>query len=126
MKTEITIDGITYRVGDVLEQNQYDEHRITAIGELGIVAITTKNIDSYSSPEIYMSAKTLKNWKIKKPKKKIVVERWINVYRWRFENYHIENYHTENYHTKESADKFARQDRIACEYVKFEYEIDDN
>jgi hypothetical protein len=115
MKTEITIDGITYKVGDVLERYGYKTRKITAFGK-------DKYLHTYPNdefePEFYDDFTLLKNWKIKKPKKKIVIERWINTYK---------NGTSSTWSSKANADfrPYCNDDRIACEYVKFEYEIDE-
>ena len=110
MKTEITIDGITYKVGDVLERENYETREILAIGsENFFVKIL------YNKYESTLSMVDLKHWKIKKPKKKVVAECWLNIYK---------DGDIARHETKEDADNSAAYDRIACEYVKFEYEIE--
>jgi hypothetical protein len=114
MKTEITIDGITYKVGDVLERDGCTDREITAMGINNYFFINPDNNEF--SREYYDGLQSLENWKIKKPKKKIVVERWFNIYN---------DGSASTFKNKENADKLGTRDRIACEYVKFEYKIDE-
>jgi hypothetical protein len=113
MKTEITIDGITYKVGDVLEYNKWESSaEILAIGNNTFFVKVGNDLKI----ESIICFDDLKNWKIKKPKKKIMVECWLNIYK---------NGVVHKYYTKNSADMHGSEDRIACEYVKFEYEVDE-
>jgi len=111
MKTEITIDGITYKVGDVLERKGYKTIQILAMDD---EAFFYKELDN--NFEHLGCIKNLKHWKIKKPKKKLVVERWINIYKDGDMCIGL---------TKENVDKYANDNLIACEHVRFEYEIDE-
>jgi hypothetical protein len=115
MKTEITIDGVTYKVGDVLEREGFTDREITAMG-IHNYFFTNPNNNEFSR-EYYDGLQSLENWKIKKPKKKIVAECWLNIYK---------DGDIARHETKEDADKAAACDRIACEHFYKEYEIDDN
>jgi hypothetical protein len=66
------------------------------------------------SREYYDGLQSLENWKIKKQKKKIVVERWLNIYPDRIFDHDSED----------KAELHKLNNRIACEYVRFEYEIE--
>jgi len=111
MKTEITIDGITYKVGDVLERETYHDREILYIGNKEVfVRLLSEEYETTVAIEF------LKHWKIKKPKKKLVIERWINV---------CEDGITYTWSSEELSDKYASRNRIACEHVKFEYFIDE-
>jgi hypothetical protein len=118
MKTEITIDGITYKVGDVLERYGHNDHEILFIGDN---AFFTSMKSQIKAPDLnyIVCFSDLASYKIKKPKKKIVIERWLNVY---------SNGDTSLYKCKTMADGDSSHyitSRVACEYVKFEYEIDE-
>ena len=116
MKTEITIDGITYKVGDVLEREGFTDREITAMGIHNYFFINPNNNEF--SREYYDGLQSLENWKIKKPKKKIVVEFWLNIYP--DGDYQF----SENKAIADVSQKMSCE-RIACEYVRFEYEIDE-
>ena len=119
MKTEITIDGITYKVGDVLELNEekanykYYDNKILGFSDKSVF-VQIQDDEAFNEGAYPLSL--LKNWKIKKPKKKIVVEQWLNIY---------SSGVVVTHGSKKIADSFADRDRIACEYVRFEYEIDE-
>ena len=113
MKTEITIDGITYKVGDVLEREGFTDREITAMGIHNYFFINPNNNEF--SREYYDGLQSLENWKIKKPKKKVVVERWFNIYP---DRVYI-------WEAKDKAEYNKASDLIATEHVKFEYEIDE-
>jgi hypothetical protein len=120
MKTEITIDGITYKVGDVLESVNMSEkpsHKIVYIGhDLFMTEYKEGDEGILQNSIISHSVYNLMRWKIKKPKKKVVIEKWINFDR---------DGHAEVYDDETTANHFQNADRIACEYVRFEYEIDE-
>lgn len=120
MKTEITIDGITYKVGDVLEHpnSKHLDHKILAITGRSVFVsykVTSEGVSMYY--DALIDIPYLKHWRIKKPKKKLVVECWLNIY---------ENGDVIKHYTKNSADAHAREDRIVCEHFYKEYEIDDD
>jgi hypothetical protein len=77
MKTEITIDGITYKVGDVLELDsdkvnyKYHNNKILGFSDKSVF-IQVQDGEDFN--EVAYPIHTLKNWKIKKPKNKVVVE----------------------------------------------------
>ena len=117
MKTEITIDGITYKVGDVLELDKGKDkfnQKIVYIGH-NLVVTEYKNERGILKNSMILHS-NITHFKIKKPKRKIVVERWFNIYN---------DGSASTFKNKENADKLGTRDRIACEYVKFEYEIDE-
>lgn len=116
MKTEITINGITYNVGDVLECRQYKSLcKILAVGDNTFFVKTGDNFEI----EAIAFFNDLENWKIKKPKKKVVIERWINCY---------SDGSTSTWVCKEDADSYnmhSKPARISCEHFRREYEIDE-
>lgn len=112
MKTEITIDGVTYKVGDVLERYSYTDIKILMLTEKSVFH---RILNKPYFNENVTSTGDLKNWKIKKPKKKIVIERWLNIF---------SNGTIEAYYLREDANELARN-RIAFEHFYKEYEIDE-
>ena len=117
MKTEITIDGITYRVGDVLELDKGKDkfnQKIVYIGH-DLVVTEYKNERGILKNSMILHS-NIKHFKIKKHKKIITVRRWLNVYITGRAN---------TYKSKEEADKYDSY-RIACEPLEFMYEVDCN
>jgi hypothetical protein len=109
MKTEITIDGITYKVGDVLERETWHDREILAIGsENFFVKIL------YNKYESILCMVDLKHWKIKKPKKKVVIDFWVA----------LTNFGTYSIWSKYESIPTHR-DIVKTENVRFEYEVDE-
>ena len=106
MKTEITIDGVTYKVGDVLERSCHVDCKIIYIGDDAFFCEYTLNGTANNIATFFSD---LAEWKIKKPKKKIVVERWFNIYPDR----------VFIWEAKDKAEYYKASDLIATEYVKF-------
>jgi hypothetical protein len=117
MKTEITIDGITYKVGDVLELDKGKDkfnQKIVYIGH-DLVVTEYKNERGILKNSMILHS-NIAHFKIKKHKKIITVRRWLNVY--------ITG-KTSAYKSKEEADKYDNH-RIGCEPLEFMYEVDYN
>jgi hypothetical protein len=114
MKTEITIEGIVYKVGDVLERYGHNDHEILFIGDN---AFFTSMKSQTKAPDLnyIVCFSGLDNYKIKKPKKKVVVEFWVAITKWG--TYTI-------WSTKENMAS-SMKETLAVEHVKFEYEIDE-
>lgn len=117
MKTEITIDGVTYKVGDVLELVKGKDRFYQKIVYIGHGLFVTEYKDNGGVLKSSMILHTnITHWKTKKHKKIITVRRWLNVY--------ITG-RVSAYKSKDEADKYDSH-RIACEPLEFMYEVDYN
>jgi hypothetical protein len=115
MKTEITIDGITYKVGDVLEykDNTVYDQTIVHIGcDVFLTEYPSEFNERLSNSIVAFSS--LLFWKIKKPKKKVVVEFWVA----------MTKYGTYSIWSKYESIPIHRE-IIKTEHVRFEYEVDE-
>jgi hypothetical protein len=117
MKTEIAIDGITYKVGDVLELYNDNTNHLQKIVYIGHDLFMTEYRMEGTGilQNSIISHSTIRHWKIKKPKKKIVVEFWVALTR--FGTYSIWSKY-----------EFipTHRDIVKTENLKFEYEVDND
>jgi hypothetical protein len=107
MKSEVTIDGVTYKVGDVLEGNG-SEYTILAVGDSSFFLS-----DAYGEHTLLFSA-IIFGYKIKKKTKKIALDIWVNIYS-------DGKYYP--YESEEVANGQASASRVACENIKHTVEI---
>jgi hypothetical protein len=88
MKTEITINNVTYRVGDILAYKPWVAlYEILAIGSKSFYVRTCTDLKI----ESIICFRGLGNWQIKKPTKLIRHEMWINIYLNGFDEFYYES-----------------------------------
>ena len=101
MKSEITIDDITYKVGDVLER---EAHYNCTIVYIGVGGFTCEYLDSQTDiiDNTIIPFTNLKYYKIKKKTRKVVVD----------------------YYIAHKGDRYTVKNRLGYEYVRYEYEVE--
>ena len=88
----------------------YRHVTVTAFNERYMLVIANNDLNDF------LSTQALVHYKPAPKMKRIVVERWISIY---------PGDEVYMYSSKENADLSASKDRIACEHIKFEYEINE-
>jgi hypothetical protein len=111
MKTQVTLNGVTCKVGDIIERPTFHDREILFFGERGCYF----KINNDCGNEAMGSISSLANWTVKKKTKKIKVECWLNIY----------PECVISFYSKEKADKSASNNRIACEHFVKKYEVEE-